>query len=106
MLETESVSDGAPCVAGAGGRRRTGCPGLVELAVVLEELGRAAAPGPWASTALAASVIAAVGDGGQAKSWLPRLADGSLPAAVVLPVAGADGAAMALPGLTATGGTD
>ncbi|HWF20874.1 MAG TPA: acyl-CoA dehydrogenase [Acidimicrobiales bacterium] len=80
--------------------------GLVELAVVLEELGRAAAPGPWASTALAASVIAAVGDGGQAKSLLPGLADGSLPAAVVLPVARADGAAMALPGLTATSGDD
>jgi len=80
--------------------------GLVELAVVLEELGRAAAPGPWASTALAASVVAAVGDGGQAKSLLPRLADGTLPAAVVLPVAAAGGAPMALPGLTATSGGD
>ncbi|HEX4245516.1 MAG TPA: acyl-CoA dehydrogenase, partial [Acidimicrobiales bacterium] len=76
--------------------------GLVELAVVLEELARAAAPGPWASTALAASVIASVGDGGQAKSLLPLLADGSLPAGVVLPVAAADGTALAVTGLTAT----
>jgi 3-oxochol-4-en-24-oyl-CoA dehydrogenase len=80
--------------------------GLVELAVVLEELGRAAAPGPWASTALAASVIAAVGDGAQTGSLLPQLADGSVPAAVVLPVAEAGGAALARPGLTATVGPD
>jgi len=80
--------------------------GLVELAVVLEELGRAAAPGPWASTALAASVIAAFGDGAQAKSLLPELANGSVPAAVVVPVGTTGGSAVAVAGLEATGEAD
>jgi alkylation response protein AidB-like acyl-CoA dehydrogenase len=54
--------------------------GLVELAVVAEELGRAAAVGPWDTTAIVAGVIAAAGGAGLAKSVLPGMADGSLTA--------------------------
>ena len=35
--------------------------GLVELAVVAEELGRAAAVGPWDTTAIVAGIVAAAG---------------------------------------------
>jgi alkylation response protein AidB-like acyl-CoA dehydrogenase len=55
--------------------------GLVELAVVLEELGRANAPGPYLPTVLAGAVI---GASTAAEELLPRLADGSRTAAVAL----------------------
>ena len=58
--------------------------GVLELAVVLEELGRAVAPGPFLPTALAASVIARGADPAQAKALLPALVDGSRPASVAL----------------------
>src|SRR5947209_4830621 len=58
--------------------------GFVELAVVLEELGRAMAPGPFLPTVLAAAVIQEMGTEEQKTTWLPRLVDGSLPAAVLL----------------------
>src|SRR5437588_2365723 len=58
--------------------------GLVELAVVMEELGRACAPGPFVPCTLAAAVIAEGGDDGQRAEWLPGLADGSLIASVAL----------------------
>ncbi|MCU1449267.1 MAG: acyl-CoA dehydrogenase domain protein [Acidimicrobiales bacterium] len=58
--------------------------GLVEVAVVLEELGRAMAPGPFLPTVLAAAVIAETGTEAQKAEWLPRLVDGSTPAAVTL----------------------
>ena len=45
--------------------------GVVELAVVAEELGRAAAVGPWDTTAVVAGVVAAVGSAGLVKSLLP-----------------------------------
>ncbi|ROO84110.1 alkylation response protein AidB-like acyl-CoA dehydrogenase [Actinocorallia herbida] len=57
--------------------------GLLELAVVTEELGRAAAPGPFVPTVLASSVIAASSNA-KAHALLPGLADGSVTAAVVL----------------------
>jgi len=60
--------------------------GVLELAVVLEELGRALAPGPFLPTALAAAVIARGADRAQAKALLPGLVDGSVPAAVALGV--------------------
>jgi alkylation response protein AidB-like acyl-CoA dehydrogenase len=73
--------------------------GLVELAVVVEELARAAAPGPVLTTMLAAAVLAGSSDPADAKELLPLVVDGSLPAVVALPdsgtlaaVTGADGA--------------
>jgi len=63
--------------------------GLLELAVVLEELGRAAAPGPFLPTALAAAIVVESDD----RTLLPGLLDGTTPAAVALdtdaPVLGA-----------------
>jgi len=57
--------------------------GLEELVVVVEELGRAVAPGPFVPTAIASAVLAAIG-GEAAKTHLPGLADGSVAAAVAL----------------------
>jgi alkylation response protein AidB-like acyl-CoA dehydrogenase len=56
--------------------------GLPELGVVIEELGRACAPGPFVPTVLASALIARGGSDAQRKQWLPGLADGSTPAAV------------------------
>ncbi|MHB8438148.1 MAG: acyl-CoA dehydrogenase [Acidimicrobiales bacterium] len=61
--------------------------GLLELAVVVEELGRACAPGPVLSTLIATAVLAASTDAA-AKELLPQIAGGSLPATVALPGAG------------------
>jgi 3-oxochol-4-en-24-oyl-CoA dehydrogenase len=58
--------------------------GLVEVAVVLEELGWAMAPGPFLPTVLAAAVISETGTEEQKAEWLPKLVDGSTPAAVTL----------------------
>ncbi|HWC34452.1 MAG TPA: acyl-CoA dehydrogenase [Mycobacteriales bacterium] len=57
--------------------------GLLELAVVIEELGRAVAPGPFVPTVHAAAVIAREG-GALAKELLPGLVDGSTVATVAL----------------------
>src|SRR6185312_3193168 len=57
--------------------------GYVEQAVVLEELGRAAAPGPYVPTVLAAAVLEAAG-GPAAEKLLPQLASGELTGAVAL----------------------
>ncbi|GGT56238.1 acyl-CoA dehydrogenase [Actinomadura citrea] len=54
--------------------------GLVELAVVLEELGRAVAPGPFLPTVLASAVLDRAGH----TEHLPSLADGSTVGAVGL----------------------
>ncbi len=56
--------------------------GLVELAVVLEELGRACAPGPFLPTVAASAVIQALGGDEQRAAWLPGLVDGSTTGAV------------------------
>jgi alkylation response protein AidB-like acyl-CoA dehydrogenase len=56
--------------------------GLPELAIVLEELGRVVAPGPFLPTVLAAAVIDRLGDDDQRRAWLPGLATGATPAAV------------------------
>jgi alkylation response protein AidB-like acyl-CoA dehydrogenase len=56
--------------------------GLPELAVVIEELGRACAPGPFVPSVLAAALIARGGSEEQRKRWLPGLADGSIVGAV------------------------
>ncbi|WP_019633710.1 acyl-CoA dehydrogenase [Actinomadura atramentaria] len=58
--------------------------GLLELAVVLEELGRAAAPGPFLPTVLASAAIDAATGAKARAELLPALADGSRTAAVAL----------------------
>ncbi|MEA2227639.1 MAG: hypothetical protein QOF04_1269 [Solirubrobacteraceae bacterium] len=50
--------------------------GVVELAVLQEELGYALAPTPLLSTVAAALVISAAGDEGRRAEWLPALAEG------------------------------
>ncbi|MBL8775812.1 MAG: acyl-CoA dehydrogenase [Acidimicrobiales bacterium] len=56
--------------------------GLGELAVVLEELGRVCAPGPFLPTVLTSSLIQRHGTATQRDRWLPGLADGSVRGAV------------------------
>ena len=56
---------------------------LEELVVVVEQFGRAIAPGPFVPTVIASAVLAAVG-GEVAAAHLPGLADGSLIGAVAL----------------------
>jgi alkylation response protein AidB-like acyl-CoA dehydrogenase len=51
--------------------------GLPELAVVVEELGRAVCPRPFLPSCIAAAVITEVGSAELAERWLPSLADGS-----------------------------
>ena len=58
--------------------------GLSELVVVLDELGRQVAPGPYLPTVLASAVIARCGSDEQRAYFLPGLADGSLVAALGL----------------------
>ena len=63
--------------------------GLAELAVVLEELGRACAPGPFLPTVLASAVIDLLGADDVRAALLPALADASATAAVQFGGAGA-----------------
>ena len=63
--------------------------GMLELAVVVEELARAVAPGPVVPTMLVAAVVSAGADDAQRKALLAPLADGTCPAAVALPGSGA-----------------
>jgi alkylation response protein AidB-like acyl-CoA dehydrogenase len=57
--------------------------GMVELALVLEEIGRHAYAGPYfATVVLAASLIEAGGSEAQKARWLPRIASGDLIATV------------------------
>ncbi|TMR07484.1 acyl-CoA dehydrogenase [Actinomadura soli] len=58
--------------------------GLLELAVVLEELGRAAAPGPFLPTVLASAAIDASGNAKARAELLPALANGTRTGAVAL----------------------
>jgi alkylation response protein AidB-like acyl-CoA dehydrogenase len=69
--------------------------GLVEQAVVVEELGRACAPGPYVPTAIVAALLRADG-GPAAEMLLPRLAAGELTGAVAL-----DGATLVVGGSVA-----
>ncbi len=70
--------------------------GLEELVVVVEELGRVVAPGPFVPTVIASAVLAAVG-GEAAKAHVPGLADGSVAGAVAL------GGSVTVDGDTASG---
>src|ERR1700735_5623066 len=51
--------------------------GLPELVVVVEELGRAVAPGPFVPSVIASAVLAAIAPPDVAQRLLPGLADGS-----------------------------
>jgi alkylation response protein AidB-like acyl-CoA dehydrogenase len=62
--------------------------GMLELAVVVEEMARALVPGPAVPTMLAAAVVSAGADDLQRKALLPAMTDGSIPSAVVLAGAG------------------
>src|SRR5215467_11886676 len=57
--------------------------GVLEQAVVVEELGRACAPGPYVPTAVVAAILALAG-GPAAEAWLPRVQSGDAIAALVL----------------------
>lgn len=69
---------------------------LEELAVVVEQFGRAVAPGPFVPTVIASAVLAAAG-GDAADAHLPGLADGSTIGAVAL------GGSVTISGGVATG---
>jgi alkylation response protein AidB-like acyl-CoA dehydrogenase len=56
--------------------------GMVETAIVVEELGRAACPSPYVSTILAASALAEAGSADQKNRWLPAIATGGARAAI------------------------
>jgi alkylation response protein AidB-like acyl-CoA dehydrogenase len=58
--------------------------GFVEQCVVLEELGRAAAPGPYLPSVLASAVVADAPSTAAAKALLPELASGDALGAVAL----------------------
>ncbi|XRQ15732.1 acyl-CoA dehydrogenase [Actinomadura welshii] len=79
--------------------------GLLELSVVLEELGRAAAPGPFLPTVLASAVIDASSNAKVRAELLPALADGSKTAAVALDgdlTGRRDGGSLVVSGTSAT----
>ena len=57
--------------------------GLVDLVVLMEELGRAVMPGPFLSTVLlGGAAIAEAGSPAQRREWLPRIAEGKAKAAL------------------------
>jgi alkylation response protein AidB-like acyl-CoA dehydrogenase len=58
--------------------------GLEELVVVVEELAKAVAPGPFVPTVIASAVIGAAGDEATRKQYLAGLADGSVVGAAAL----------------------
>jgi alkylation response protein AidB-like acyl-CoA dehydrogenase len=58
--------------------------GLPELVVVVEELGRAVAPGPFVPTVIASAVIAKDGTADQKSRLLPGLIDGTVTAGIGL----------------------
>jgi 3-oxochol-4-en-24-oyl-CoA dehydrogenase len=58
--------------------------GLPELVVVVEQLGRHAAPGPFVPTVIASATINAAGSDEVKKALLPGLADGTTTAAIAL----------------------
>ncbi|WAC90082.1 acyl-CoA dehydrogenase [Mycobacterium sp. Aquia_213] len=58
--------------------------GLPELVVVIEELGRAVAPGPFVPTVIASAVIAKDGTSEQKSRLLPGLIDGTVTAGIGL----------------------
>ncbi len=58
--------------------------GLLELLVVVEELGRVVAPGPFVPTTVAISLLVELGSEEDRTRWLPALCAGTMTAAVAL----------------------
>ncbi|MBI1846436.1 MAG: acyl-CoA/acyl-ACP dehydrogenase [Candidatus Rokubacteria bacterium] len=58
--------------------------GMVETALLLEEMGRAAYPGPYFSTVLAATAIVELGSEAQKRRWLAAIAAGAARGTVAL----------------------
>ena len=58
--------------------------GMLELAIVLHEMGRAALPGPFLASVLAGRLLLHAGDDAQRRRWLPGIADGSRIATIAL----------------------
>jgi alkylation response protein AidB-like acyl-CoA dehydrogenase len=58
--------------------------GMVETAILLDEMGRAAWPGPYWPTVLAATAITLAGTDAQKKRWLPAVATGDARATLAL----------------------
>jgi alkylation response protein AidB-like acyl-CoA dehydrogenase len=56
--------------------------GTLDLALVLEELGRAAAPGPFLASQLVTAALLRAGSAAQRRRWLPRLVSGESLAAL------------------------
>jgi alkylation response protein AidB-like acyl-CoA dehydrogenase len=81
--------------------------GMEELVVVVEELARAVAPGPFVPTVIASAVIASAGDQELRARLVPGLADGSTVGAVALggSVTLSDGAATGDAGVVLGGGS-
>src|SRR5215813_6610394 len=50
--------------------------GLVDLVVLMEEMGRSVVPGPYLSTMVGALCLLEAGTETQKKEWLPRIASG------------------------------
>ena len=71
--------------------------GIDELVVVVEELARAVAPGPFVPTVIVSAVLAATADAGLKARMLPGFADGSTVGAVAL------GGSVTVTGETASG---
>src|SRR4051812_26043614 len=80
--------------------------GLPELVVIVEELGRAIAPGPFVPTVIASAVLVAAADDATKAALVPGLADGSKVAAIALggDVTVRDGKASGSTGTALTGG--
>ena len=81
--------------------------GLVDLVVLMEEIGRAVMPGPYLATVLlGGAAIAAAGSPEQRREWLPRIAAGELKAtlAVTEPNARWDAAGITAPARETRGG--
>jgi alkylation response protein AidB-like acyl-CoA dehydrogenase len=58
--------------------------GMVETAILLEEMGRAAYPGPYLPTVLVGMAVAHAGTAAQRSRWLPAIATGGVRATVAL----------------------
>src|SRR5439155_26113962 len=58
--------------------------GMVETAILLEELGRASYPGPYWPTVLAAAAVEAAGTDAQKNRWLAAIATGDARATLAL----------------------
>jgi alkylation response protein AidB-like acyl-CoA dehydrogenase len=81
--------------------------GLLDLVVLMEEVGRAVMPGPFPATVLlGGAAIAEAGSAAQRREWLPRIASGEAKATLAWtePNARWDAAAIAAPARETTGG--